>query len=67
MQCKLAHSHLLQNQFNEAKELYQALSFEKNKDHESYKNIILEDFEKLKMDGIVHPDMPKIAELIKEY
>ncbi|MDZ7614197.1 MAG: hypothetical protein U5K51_11250 [Flavobacteriaceae bacterium] len=35
LQCNLAHSYLLQNQFNEAKELYLALSFEKNKDHES--------------------------------
>lgn len=65
LQCNLAHSYLLQNQFNKAKELYQALSFEKNKEYESYKKIILEDFEKLKLDGIVHPDMVKIRELIK--
>lgn len=66
LQCNLAHCYLLQNRFNEAKELYQELSFEKNKEFESYKKIILEDFEKLEMDGIDHPDILKIKEMMKK-
>ena len=62
LQCNLAHSYLFQNQFEKAKEIYRNLSFEKTKDQESYRKIILEDFDKLKMDGIDHPDVVKIQE-----
>lgn len=62
LQCNLAHSYLFQNQFEKAKEIYRNLSFEKTKDQESYRKIILEDFDKLKMDGIDHPDVIKIQE-----
>lgn len=62
LQCNLAHSYLFQNQYEKAKEIYRNLSFEKTKDQESYRKIILEDFDKLKMDGIDHPDVVKIQE-----
>jgi len=66
LQCNLAHSYLFQNQFEKAEEIYRILSFEKTKNQESYRKIILEDFEKLKMDGVDHPDAVKISEMIKE-
>jgi len=64
LQCNLAHSYLFQNKYEQAIPIYRALSYEKNKDLESYRKIILEDFEKLKIDGIDHPDVVKIKEMI---
>ena len=66
-QTNLAHSYLMTNQFDKAKNIY--LTNHKNNimldNNKSWTEICLEDFEIMKKEGINHPDMIKIEALMK--
>jgi tetratricopeptide (TPR) repeat protein len=61
--CNLGHSFLLQNRWNEAEKIYLNLIDKKNEVNKSYKHILLMDIEKLKNNGVKHPDFIKVKEL----
>ena len=64
MRVNLAHGYLLDGQYEAAKDLYI-----QNKDFKffgrSCSEIIVDDFNYLREQGIYHPDMEKIIELIE--
>lgn len=64
LQCNLAHSYVLQDNFNKAKEIYAALINQKNSKNQSYKTVILEDLENLKKDGIYLDSFDQIAKIL---
>jgi hypothetical protein len=64
LQCNLGHSYLLQDNFSKAKESYAALINQKNSKNQTYKTVILEDFETLKNDGIYLDNFDTIAALL---
>ena len=67
LKCNLAHSYLFQNLFEKAKTTYLEIANQKNKSQKFYKDVILEDFQKLNQEGIDHPDIMKIVALLKEH
>ncbi len=61
----LAHSYLLDNQFEKAKAIYLANKNTKLRDDErTFSQAVLEDFKELQDAGITHPDMEKIKALL---
>lgn len=65
LSCNLAHSYLLQEDMEKAMELYEKLSKKVNDQNESYKAIILKDFETLRKDGIDYEGFNVVTERFK--
>nr|WP_288935178.1 tetratricopeptide repeat protein [uncultured Allomuricauda sp.] len=65
LSCNLAHSYLLKSDMDKAMVLYEELSKKVNDQNESYKSIILKDFDTLRKDGIDHDGFNIVAERFK--
>jgi len=65
LSCNLAHSYLLKSDMDKAMVLYEELSKKVNDQNESYKSIILKDFDTLRKDGINHDGFNIVAERFK--
>lgn len=65
IQINLAHALLLQNRYEEAKELYVYWSDQYDSSGSSFSSIYLKDFDELEKIGITHQDIPRIRDLFK--
>ena len=65
IQVNLAHALLLQNRYEEAKELYVYWSDQYDSAGSSFSSIYLKDFDELEKIGITHQDIPRIRGLFK--
>jgi len=65
IEANLAHSFLLSNQFDLAKQIYLENQNTKIDKDKSFKELVLDDFKSLKNNGIKHPDMEKIEQLLR--
>jgi tetratricopeptide (TPR) repeat protein len=62
----LAHSYLLDNQFDKAKAMYlENRDAQLRGDHQTFNEVVLADFSELEKAGITHPDMEKIKALMQ--
>jgi tetratricopeptide (TPR) repeat protein len=64
-QKNLAHSLLYQGRYDDARKLYEELKDETWYGQRTFKDVFLEDFDEFERDGITHPDVAKIRELLK--
>ena len=60
-----AHGYLLSGQFEKAKAIYRQHPRDKVNDRQTFAEVVLDDFAKLRQRGIVHPDMKKIEKLLR--
>jgi tetratricopeptide (TPR) repeat protein len=65
IQINLAHALLLQNRYEEAKELYVYWSDQYDSAGSSFSSIYLKDFDELEKIGVTHQDIPRIRGLFK--
>ncbi|WP_222983843.1 tetratricopeptide repeat protein [Flagellimonas meishanensis] len=64
LQCNLAHGYLLQDQMDQALEIYCGLKEQTNAVNEKFMDIVLKDFEILQRDGIDHKGFEVVKKLL---
>jgi hypothetical protein len=63
----LAHSLILQGQYNTAQIMYLKLKNLREPDGKSFKEVILDDFKTLEAEGITHKDIPRMKAEIEKW
>jgi len=60
-----AYGYLLSGQFEKAEAIYRQHARDKVNDQQTFAEMVLDDFAKLRQRGIDHPDMKKIETLLR--